>query len=233
MQSGGILFKKGAGRVVRILIVEDEKPISDLIQMSLSGEGYACTCAYDGLEAADLLERESFDLALLDIMLPRADGYELLEYVKHYDLPVIFLTAMGGVADRVRGLRAGAEDYIVKPFEIAELLARVQAVLRRVRRGEKVLSFGEVTVDLDARVAKKGGEPVSLTAKEFDVLAYLAQNPNKALYRTQIYARVWGSDELGDSRTVDLHVQRLRKKLGLERVLVPVYKIGYRLEVEK
>lgn len=217
--------------MIRILIVEDEKPISDLIKMSLLGAGYHCTCAYDGMEAANAIENESFDLILLDIMLPKIDGYELLEYIKLYDMPVIFITAKTDVSDRVKGLKAGAEDYISKPFEIAELLARVETVLRRFNKAANLIAFNDITVDMDSHVVKKGDKPVNLTAKEFDLLVLLLQNKNKALYRAQIYAQVWGSDYLGDSRTVDLHIQRLRKKLSLEKVLVPVYKIGYRLEV--
>lgn len=217
--------------MIKILIVEDEKPISDLIKMSLLDEGYHCTCAYDGQEAADWIERETFDLVLLDVMLPRIDGYELINYIKFYDIPVIFLTAKSDVRDRVRGLRAGAEDYITKPFEIIELLARVETVLRRFHKAETVFSLGELTIDAGARMVTRDGTSIDLTAKEFDLLLYLFQNKNKALYRSQIYAGVWGGDDLGDSRTVDLHVQRLRKKLSLQHALVPVYKIGYRLEV--
>lgn len=217
--------------MIKILIVEDEKPISDLIKMSLLGEGYHCTCAYDGQEAADLVESEVFDLILLDVMLPRIDGYELIKYIKFYDMPVIFLTAKAEVNDRVRGLKAGAEDYITKPFEIIELLARVETVLRRFNKATKVLSLGNLKIDTESRIVTKSNTPIDLTAKEFDLLLYLLQNKNKALYRSQIYAGVWGGDDLGDSRTVDLHVQRLRKKLSLQDRLVPVYKIGYRLEV--
>lgn len=217
--------------MIKILIVEDEKPISDLIKMSLLDEGYHCTCAYDGQVAADWIERETFDLVLLDVMLPRIDGYELINYIKFYDIPVIFLTAKSDVRDRVRGLKAGAEDYITKPFEIIELLARVETVLRRFHKAETVFSLGELTIDAGARMVTRDGTSIDLTAKEFDLLLYLFQNKNKALYRSQIYAGVWGGDDLGDSRTVDLHVQRLRKKLSLQHALVPVYKIGYRLEV--
>lgn len=217
--------------MIRILIVEDELPIAELVKMSLCGEGYQCTCAYDGQEAADILEEETFDLVLLDIMLPKIDGYELMEYIRFCRIPVIFLTAKAEVSDRVKGLKAGAEDYISKPFEIAELLARVEAVLRRFNKGTKTLSFDDIVIDAESRLVRKSGSTVSLTAKEFDLLLYFAQNKNKALSRSQIYAQVWNSGFLGDSRTVDLHVQRLRKKLSLEERLVSVYKIGYRLEV--
>lgn len=217
--------------MIKILIVEDEKPISALIKMNLLDEGYHCTCAYDGRQAADIIENNGFDLILLDIMLPEIDGFTLLEYINYYHIPVIFLTAKSSVKDKVKGLKAGAEDYITKPFEIIELLARVETVLRRYNKLQKDISFGSICIDTDAHIVTKDGEPVSLTAKEFDLLLFLARNKNKALYRSQIYSQVWGEDFLGDSRTVDLHVQRLRKKLSLEKMIVPVYKIGYRLEV--
>lgn len=217
--------------MIRVLVVEDEKPISDLIKMNLLEEGYYCTCAYDGREAADIIENNEFDLILLDIMLPEINGYELLEYINYYHTPVIFLTAKTNVADRVKGLKAGAEDYISKPFEIIELLARVETVLRRYNKTAKEIAFDDIEIDIEARIVTKDGSPINLTAKEFDLLLFLVKNKNKALYRSQIYAHVWGEDYLGDSRTVDLHIQRLRKKLSLEKSIVPVYKIGYRMEV--
>ena len=217
--------------IIKILIVEDEKPISDLIKMSLLSEGYHCTCVYDGQEAADIIENATFDLILLDIMLPQIDGYELLQYIKFYHMPVIFITAKTDLNDRVKGLKAGAEDFISKPFEIIELLARVEAVLRRFDKAVNIIVFNDIRIDTQSRIVTKNSVSINLTAKEFDLLLYLSRNKNKALYRSQIYAEVWGSEYLGDSRTVDLHIQRLRKKLSLENILVPVYKIGYRLEV--
>lgn len=217
--------------MIKILIVEDEKPISDLIKMNLVDEGYDCTCAYDGQQAADIIEKTSFDLVLLDIMLPKIDGYELIEYINAYDIPVIFLTAKANVADKVKGLKAGAEDYMVKPFEIAELLARVETVLRRYNKTVQEINLFDIQIDIPSRVVTKGGEPINLTAKEYDLLVLFAKNKNIALYRDQIYSKVWGDKYLGNSRTVDLHVQRMRKKLGLEDKIVAVYKIGYRLEV--
>lgn len=214
-----------------ILIVEDERPISDLIRLNLTDAGYRCTCVFDGLAAADLLEKESFDLVLLDIMLPGLDGYELLEYIKPMDIPVIFLTAKGEVSERVKGLRLGAEDYITKPFEIIELLARVEAVLRRYHRNDRTIELFDLEIDTMSRVVKKAGVPVALSVKEYELLLLFVRNKNIALFRDMIYERVWGDEYLGDSRTVDLHVQRMRKKLGLEDKIVAVYKIGYRLEV--
>lgn len=217
--------------MLKILIVEDEKPISDLIKMSLSDEGYACTCVYDGQKAADIIENHTFDLVLLDIMLPKIDGYELLEYFKVYDIPVIFLTAKSNTMDKVKGLKAGAEDYIAKPFEIIELLARVEATLRRYNKAEREIKFLDIVINVEARTVTKCNKLINLTVKEFELLLFFSRNRNKALYRSQIYSQVWEDDFLGDSRTVDLHVQRLRKKLSLEKKIVPVYKIGYRLEV--
>lgn len=217
--------------MTKILIVEDEKPISKLIEMSLTSAGYACTCVYDGMAAADLLEEHRYDLVLLDIMLPGASGYELMDYIRPMDIPVIFLTAKTSVADRVKGLRLGADDYLGKPFEIIELLARVESVLRRYHKTEEVLEAGDLVIDVVSRVVKKNGEVVNLTKKEFDLLVMFVQNRNIALFRGKIYEHVWESEYTGDSRTVDLHVQRLRRKVGWEDKIKPVYKVGYRLEL--
>ena len=217
--------------MTKILIVEDEKPISKLIEMSLTSAGYACTCVYDGMAAADLLEEHRYDLVLLDIMLPGASGYELMDYIRPMDIPVIFLTAKTSVADRVKGLRLGADDYLGKPFEIIELLARVESVLRRYHKTEEVLEAGDLVIDVVSRVVKKNGEVVNLTKKEFDLLVMFVQNRNIALFREKIYEHVWESAYTGDRRTVDLHVQRLRRKVGWEDKIKPVYKVGYRLEL--
>ena len=218
--------------MIRVLIVEDEKPIAELVRMSLSGAGYRCTCVYDGLAAADRIEKESFDLILLDVMLPGADGFELMEYIRPLGIPVIFLTARSAVSDRVRGLKAGADDYLTKPFEIIELLARVETVLRRYHKLDRVMEVGGLTIDISSRAVYRAGEEIALTKKEFELLLLFARNPGIALYRETIYERVWESDYMGDSRTVDLHVQRLRKKVGWEQRLRAVYKIGYRLEAD-
>lgn len=216
----------------KILIAEDETPIANLLQTALEGAGYRCVRAADGAAAADKLESTPFDLVLLDIMLPRADGYEVLEYCKSLEVPVIFLTAKGSLQDRVKGLKLGAEDYITKPFELMELLARVETVLRRCGKTGRVLSLPpDIEIDTASRVVKKSGQSVPLTAKEYELLLLFIQNKNIALYRDRIYERVWGEEYWGDSRTVDLHIQRMRKKLGLEKRLVAVYKVGYRLEV--
>ena len=215
----------------RILVVEDEEPIANLIRMNLVKNGYQCDCAYDGLEGADRLEKGHYDPCLLDVMLPKVNGYELLEYAKQFDIPVIFLTAMGTTADKVKGLKAGADDYIAKPFEVVELLARIESVLRRFHKTDQTIEVLDVVIDIPSRTVTKGSAEVSLTLKEFELLLLFAQNPNIALYRETIYEQVWQSSYMGDSRTVDLHVQRLRRKLGWESQIEAVYKIGYRLHV--
>lgn len=217
--------------MVKIFIVEDEKPISDLLRMSLTKAGYECSCAYDGMKAADILENERFDLILLDVMLPGADGFELMDYIRPLEMPVIFITAKNMVEDRVRGLRLGADDYIVKPFEIIELLARVETVLRRYHKLDRMIEVAGVSIDTRSMVVRKDGEEITLTRKEYELLLLFARNPGTALYRETIYERVWGGDYFGDSRTIDLHVQRVRKKAGWEDKLQSVYKVGYRLEV--
>lgn len=216
----------------KILIVEDERPISRLIKINLSDAGYCCVCAFDGKEAIELIDHQQFDLILLDIMLPKINGYELMEYIRPLEIPVIFLIAKSDVKDRVKGLKLGAEDYIVKPFEIIELLARVETVLHRYHKTATVLSVYDITVDTLSRIVRKNNQIINLTVKEYDLLLLFIQNKNIALFRDRIYEAVWGDYYMGDSRTVDLHVQRMRKKLGLEDKIVPVYKVGYRLEAD-
>ena len=213
--------------MIHILIVEDEKPINNLIRMSLKRAGYTCDAAYDGLEAMDFLEQHSYDLILLDVMLPQMDGFSLMEYIRPMGVPVIFITAMNNVMDRVKGLRMGAEDYIVKPFEILELLARV----RRYNKTESLMTVGDLTIDTVARTVERKGILLKLTPKEYDLLLLFARNPNVALYRETIYERVWNEEYPYGSKTVDLHIQRLRKKVGWEKKLRAVNKVGYRLEV--
>lgn len=217
--------------MIHILVVEDEKAISNLIHISLKRAGYFCDCAFDGTEALDLLEQQSYDLILLDIMLPQIDGFSLMEYIRPMGIPVIFLTAMNAVSDRVKGLRMGAEDYIVKPFEVLELLARVEVILRRYHKTAALIEIGGLHIDTSAMTVQKDGEEVNLTKKEYDLLLLFARNPNVALYRQTIYQRVWNEDFPYGSKTVDLHIQRLRKKVGWERTLKAVNKVGYRLEV--
>ncbi|MFG6330534.1 MAG: response regulator transcription factor [Lachnospiraceae bacterium] len=217
--------------MIRILIVDDEKPICDLIDMNLSAAGYECRSVQDGLAAIDLIEKEDFDLILLDIMLPGADGFDIMEYIKPLHVPVIFITAKSDVRDKVRGLKLGAEDYLVKPFDILELVARVEVVLRRFHKTDSILTAGDVTVDLEALKVTKAGRPVVLTNKEYGLLVLFMKNKNVALFKETLYEKVWRDEYIADSRTLELHVQRLRRKMGWEKNLVAVYKVGYRLEI--
>ena len=216
--------------MLKILIAEDEEPIANLIRINLTKAGYICKCAFDGEEAANLMESGHYDLLLLDIMLPKISGYELMEYANALELPVIFITAMSTTDHKVAGLKMGAEDYISKPFEIVELLARVETVLRRYNKIGKNIRILDVEIDLSSRIVLQNGKQVLLTLKEYGLLLFFAQNANIALYREAIYEQVWEKEYMGDSRTVDLHVQRLKKKLGWEKHICAVYKIGYRLE---
>ena len=218
---------------MRILIVEDEEMIADVISRGLARAGYQCLCAYDGLEAAELLEEHRYDLILLDIMLPGADGYELMRYIKDFGIPVIFITARTRLEDKVKGFRLGADDYITKPFELAELTVRVEAVLRRCHKLQDKISAAGIEVDTLSRTVRKNGQPVELTAKEYELLLLFLRNRNIALYRERIYEEVWGGEFDPDSRTVDIHVQRLKRKMGLEHSIVSVRNVGYRLEVSE
>ncbi len=215
-----------------VLIAEDEPAIAGLIELCLSQSGYDCTVAENGLEAADLIEQRDFDIALLDIMMPGADGYELLEYLRPTGTPVIFITAKGELDDRVRGLSLGADDYIVKPFETRELVARVETVLRRTGRGGSLLCAFGVVADTNARTVMKDGNAVHLTPLEYTLLEQLMRSRGAALYRDVLYSRVWGGDMEDDTRTLDLHIKRLRQKLDWNDKIVTVYKVGYMLKSE-
>lgn len=215
--------------MLKILIAEDEEPIANLIKINLLKAGYACVWAQDGVQAADCMMNDTFDLVLLDIMLPGIDGYELLEYAKKLNFPVIFLTALGTTEHKVKGLRLGADDYLPKPFDIVELLARVEAVLRRYNKSKEIVKIHDITINEVSRTVKRNEEEISLTMKEFDLLLLFVRNQNIALYRDVIYENVWGGEYGEQSRTVDLHVQRLKKKLKWEDKIVAVYKVGYRL----
>ena len=216
--------------MIKILVVEDELPISKLIEMNLTDAGYECTCAYDGLRAADLIEENVYDLILLDIMLPGLNGYELFEYIKPQNIPVIFITAKAALGDRVRGLHLGAEDYIVKPFEVLELLARVEVVLRRYNKSQRTLNYGDVAIDTTGMIVTKAGQEINLTPKEFDLATLFVRNRNITLSRERLFEIVWGSDYDCDTRTLDLYVLRIRKKLGWDKCLKTIHRIGYRLE---
>ena len=216
--------------MVKILAVDDERAIAELLRLSLTQAGYECVCAYDGVEAANRIEKESFDLILLDIMLPGIDGFELMDYIRSTGIPVIFLTAKNAVSDRVKGLRMGAEDYMVKPFDIQELLARVEGVLRRHGKLQTVLTVGDLAINTLSMQVTRGGEEIILTRKEYELLLLFARNVGVVLSKTTIYERVWGGEYPDNTRTVELHIQRMKKKLGWDDRLKPVYGMGYRLE---
>lgn len=218
--------------MIHILIVEDEKPISELLRLSLTKAGYHCTCVYDGVDAANRIEEAVFDLILLDVMLPGISGFELMDYIRATGTPVIFITAKNAVSDRVKGLRMGAEDYIVKPFEILELLARVEGVLRRHGKLETILHVGGLDINTQSMTVTRDGAEIPLTRKEYDILLLFARNPGIVLYKSTIYERVWGGDYPDSTRTVELHIQRMKRKVGWNDRIRPVYAIGYRLEVD-
>jgi len=215
--------------VAAILIVEDEVAINELIRKNLQSVGHACISVFDGKAAVDALSGQDIDLVLLDVMLPDMDGFELMRHVR--GTPVIFLTARSSLSDKVKGLSLGADDYLVKPFEMLELLARVDAVLRRTKKASRHFELDGVYVDFESRQVFLHGRPVECTPKEFDLLEVLIQNRNIALSRDKLLELAWGYDYLGDTRTVDVHIQKLRKKLAWDHRIKTVYKIGYRLEV--
>ncbi len=219
--------------MVNILVVDDEQPICDLIRITLTRDGYNCKCAYDGITAADYVEKYPFDLILLDVMLPGIDGFELMDYIRELGTPVIFITAKNAVADRVKGLRLGAEDYIVKPFDILELSARVEGVLRRHGKLQTIINIHGLTINTSSMKVTRGDEEIAFTRKEYDVLLLFAQNPGVVLSKTTIYERIWGGDYPESTRTVELHIQRMKRKCGWNDYIKPVYGIGYRLEKEE
>ena len=215
----------------RILIVEDDNSISGAIALNLKYVGYEYVVMEDGRRAAEFLrEDHSFDLALLDIMLPGMDGFELFSYMKKYNIPVIYMTAKTDSESEVRGLRDGAEDYIVKPFEMVTLLVRIEKVLARTGRLNQVYHFQDVTLDTGNRILTKAGEEINLPPLEFDVLALLIKNKNRTVSRERMLNEVWGEDYFGDIRTVDVRVANVRKKLGFTDEIRTISKIGYRLE---
>lgn len=219
--------------MAHILVVEDEESISDLIQMNLTMVGHTGVPALDGAAALELIRKEHYDLCLLDVMLPGQDGFSLLEHFRQAGIPVIFLTARGALTDRVKGLNLGAEDYIVKPFETLELLARIDVVLRRNGNTQERFVCKEVEVRLSEHTVYKDQKVIELTAQEYSLLEALIKNRNLALTREQLLNAAWGYDYIGETRTVDMHIQRLRKKLNWEDIIKTVYKYGYRLEVPK
>ena len=215
--------------MAKILVVDDEMPINRLVCKNLTLVGHKCISAYDGVQGLAMIKSEQPDLVILDVMLPGISGFDIMKLQN--SVPVIFVTAKTGLEDRLKGLSLGADDYIVKPFEMAELIARVQAVLRRTMRDDNTFSFDDIVVDFKSRYVYKCGENVFLTPKEFALLELLIANRNLALSREKILQKVWEYDYSGDTRTVDVHVQQIRHKLGLKDRIKTVFKVGYRFEI--
>ena len=215
---------------MKILVVEDEAPIRDLISINLQLVGYEVFTVEDGIMAEEFLEKQRVDLILLDVMIPGIDGFSLIEKIKKHNTPVIFVTAKESVLDRVKGLRLGADDYIIKPFETMELLARIEVVLRRYHKNDNHIKFKNIEVDTKQRIVKLNNKEIYLTVKEYELLILLLKNKNIALSREQILEKVWGFEYGGETRTVDIHIQRIREKLDLKNNIKTVFKVGYRLE---
>lgn len=214
--------------MAKILIVEDDRHINELIRRNLKLAGHECVCCFDGIQAQEMISERQYDLILLDVMLSGMSGFELISEIP--DTPVIFVTAKGELKDKLTGLSLGAEDYIVKPFEMLELLARVNVILRRSQK-EEVTRVGSVQVNLNKRTVEAEGMEVVLTPQEYNLLEVLVQNKNIALSREKLLELAWGYDYEGETKTVDVHIQKLRKKLGLEQEIKTITKLGYRLEV--
>ena len=216
----------------KILVAEDELAINKLICMNLNITGYETVSMQNGQEVLDYLAAGGLaDLAIVDVMMPKVGGFSLLSPLKQKSIPVIYLTARGDLESKLKGLTGGAEDYMVKPFEMLELLVRIDMVLKRTGKSEEIISLGCITLNMKKRTVQKSGENISLTPMEYDLLCVLAKNRNIALNREKLLREIWGVDFEGETRTVDVHVAALRKKTGLHIVSVP--KIGYRLEVDE
>ena len=215
--------------MANILIIEDEKAINNLIQKNLHLVGHQCYSMFDGIDADKIIREKNIDLAILDIMLPKIDGYHVYENINF--IPVIFLTAKDSLQDKVKGLTLGADDYIVKPFEMVELIARVEAVLRRVKKADDFFEFKNIKIDFSKHLIYKNGNSIECTPKEFELFKVLVKNRNIAMSREKLLELAWEFDFEGDTRTVDVHIQKLRKKLDLTEQIKTVYKLGYRLEI--
>ncbi len=215
----------------RVLIVEDEVSIAKMIAMNLRVAGYDTTIFHNGKEAAEAIEENhEYEIALLDVMLPGMDGFALFKVVDSYGIPAIFLTARDDIDSKIQGLQGGAEDYIVKPFEILELMVRMEKVLERSKKLSDSIRILDVEIDLKKRTVHKKGIEVQLKPMEFELLCVLARNKNIAVSREELLKRVWGMDYVGETRTVDVHIGQLRKKLSLSENIKTVSKMGYRLE---
>jgi len=219
--------------MIKILIVEDDPNIAKLMEATVAIGGYSSEVCGNGAEAFEKIEHENYDLILLDVMLPDMSGFEIMRKRTNTESPVIFITAKQELTDKVRGLRLGAEDYIVKPFEAMELLARIEVILRRVKRTECIYQYGNIYVNVEEHTCKCNEKEVYLTPKEFEVLVFFIQHKDVAISRDRLLAAVWGFEYEGESRTIDIHIQQLRKKLNLKDKLVTIPKLGYRLESAK
>jgi len=216
----------------KILIVDDEEKIRELIKINLELVGYETIEASDGIKALELVDDEKLDLVLLDIMMPGKDGFEVADTLIKKNIPVIFLSAKDSTLDKVKGLKIGADDYITKPFETVELLARIESVLRRTSSFNNIFIYKDLSIDFGKRLVKRNDEKIELTTKEFELLEVLINNKNLALSREKLLELVWGYEYYGDTRTIDMHIQRLRSKLKLEDTIVTVFKYGYRFEIK-
>lgn len=216
-----------------ILVVEDDPGICELLEMGLSTSGYHCSQAVTGKQALEMIEQQAFDLALMDIMLPELDGYELLPFMQRKNIPVIYISAKGNIADRVRGLRLGAEDYLVKPFDMLELLVRMEKVLYRQQSDSPVLSIDGVTVWENEHRVQVDGVDISLKPTEFALMLMFMKHPNRVISRDQLLREVWRDEYDGETRTVDSHVATLRKKLNWADRIITVFRIGYKLVIDR
>ena len=215
----------------RILIVEDDHAISDAVALNMQFIGYEYAVFDNGKKVADsLVGDHAYDLALLDIMLPGIDGFELFSYMERYNIPVIYMTAKTDSASEIKGLMDGAEDYIVKPFDMLTLMVRIEKVLKRTGRLNTVYRVRDIELNSETRVVTKAGRAVELQPLEFDVLAVLMKNKNRTVFRERILNEIWGQDYFGDIRTVDVRIANLRKKLNLSEEIRTISKAGYRLE---
>lgn len=215
----------------RILIVEDDLDISEIITLNLQYSEYEYVALDDGMKTIEYLRKDhAFDLAILDIMLPGIDGFALMEYMRRYNIPVLYLTAKADVGSKIKGLRDGAEDYMVKPFEVLELLVRIEKILEHTGKLNKILIYKNIEINEDTRTVTLGGEIIVLQPIEYDLIVALMRHKNCTLSRERLIAEIWGFDYVGVTRTVDTHVSSLRRKLNLGDAIISVPKIGYRLK---
>ena len=218
----------------RILVIEDEKPIADILKYGFEKEGFEVLCAYTGAEGLRAAEEGCPQLVLLDWMLPDIAGVDVCRMLtEEENVPILMLTARGGVEDKLYGLECGADDYVTKPFDLREVVARVHTILRRFERAqeskrEETVRYDSVTVSEEEHTVRRNGNLVELTPKEFDLLVFFLKHPRQVFTRSALLDQIWGYDYLGDTRTVDIHIQRLRRKADLSGQLVTVFGVGYK-----